>query len=202
MTQAEYARHRGVTRQTIHELVGKGKIPYRVDDDDTKLINPADADFALGEARERVDDDDEDENTDGFAARPAPEPTLTRARTATEIYRARIAELQYQRLRGELAPVADVKDAADRCALALVAELEQLPARADEIAAAWAANGLPRCPRCAQGDRARAADQGGRSLHANGRRGSDRRRCSQRGGVGGAHAAGSASSLRGYRARK
>jgi hypothetical protein len=143
MTQAEYARHRGVTRQTIHELVGKGKIPYRVDDDDTKLINPADADFALGEARERVDDDDEDENTDGFAARPAPEPTLTRARTATEIYRARIAELQYQRLRGELAPVADVKDAADRCALALVAELEQLPARADEIAAAWAANGLP-----------------------------------------------------------
>jgi hypothetical protein len=141
MTQAEYARHRGVSRQAIGKLVDGGKIPFRVDEDGTKYIDPAAADLALGESRERVDADDDAGDVGGSRSAPAA-PSLTKAKTATEIYRARIAELQYQKLRRELVPVAQVEEAARQCGDVLATLVRQLSSRAEEIGGAYVANGV------------------------------------------------------------
>ncbi len=50
MTQADYARHRGVSRQAISKLVKSGKIAI----DDAGKIDAVAADLELGEAVERV----------------------------------------------------------------------------------------------------------------------------------------------------
>lgn len=140
MSQAEYARHRGVSRQAISKLVKAEKIPL----DAAGRIDVAAADYALGEVRESIDDE-------------SPEPTprsdapprfagegiqLTKARTATEVYRARIAQLEFEERTGKLLPVDQVRQAMERCAEALVRDIDQLPSFADDIAAAFAAGGL------------------------------------------------------------
>lgn len=165
MTQAEYARHRGVSRVAITKLVQNGRIPasaFTVDPKDNKRkIDPAAADHALGETRQRIlltaDPDDDDGDVAGAAG--AVDPTfgsnagtrsqqsdgiarLTQARTATEIYRARTAELDYDQKIGKLLAVEDVTRSMERCAAVIVRELEQLPNFADEIAAAIARDGL------------------------------------------------------------
>lgn len=158
MTQTEYARHRNVSRQAISKLVGSGKIPASafVEEGGRRLIDPAAADFALGETRERivepVDGDDDDygagvDPTFGSAAgtrsvQSESTAALTKARTATEIYRARMAELQYDQQVGKLLAIEDVTRSMEKCAAVIVRELEQLPNFADEIAAAMTRDGI------------------------------------------------------------
>ena len=164
MTQAEYARHRGVSRVAITKLVQNGRIPasaFTVDPKDNKRkIDPAAADHALGETRQRIllsadpDDDGGDEGGAGGvdptfgsnAGTRSPQSDgiarLTQARTATEIYRARTAELDYDQKVGKLLAVEDVTRSMEKCAAVIVRELEQLPNFADEIAAAIARDGL------------------------------------------------------------
>lgn len=48
MTQAEYARHRGVSRQAVNRAVGKGKIIPVHDEKGVKKIDVSEADRALG----------------------------------------------------------------------------------------------------------------------------------------------------------
>jgi len=157
MSQTEYAAHRGVSRQAISKLVKAGKIPESAIVDGK--IDPAAADFALGETRERILSSDVDDGED-FGA--GDDPTfgsaagtrsaasgdssvarLTQARTATEIYRARTAELEYDARVGKLLSTEDVTRSMERCAAVIVRELEGLPNFADEIAAAIAKDGLP-----------------------------------------------------------
>ncbi|MCA1381287.1 hypothetical protein [Bradyrhizobium sp. BRP23] len=154
MTQTEYAAHRGVSRQAISKLVKQGKIPASAFIDGK--IDPAAADFALGETRERIlsaDDDGEDfggaDPTFGSAAgtrqvaSDSSVARLTQAKTATEIYRARTAELEYDQRVGKLLSTEDVTRSMEKCAAVIVRELEGLPNFADEIAAAIAKDGLP-----------------------------------------------------------
>src|SRR4051812_19095367 len=53
ITQADYARHRGVSRQAVSKAVAAKKIPVRVRQG-RKLIDAAEADFALGFSHARL----------------------------------------------------------------------------------------------------------------------------------------------------
>lgn len=162
MTQAEYARYRGVSRPAITKLINSGKIPesaFSLGPDGKRRIDAAAADFALGESRERIlstDDAGDDVGAGGGgdptfgsnagnrgAAGASDVARLTQARTATEIYRARTAELEYDQKVGRLLSVDDVTRAMEKCAAVIVREIEQLPNFADEIAAAHAREGVP-----------------------------------------------------------
>lgn len=104
MSQAEYARHRGVSPQAINKQVKARKIPVLPNG----KIDAAAADRALGETRERVtirDDVDADE-TPRAAPAPVAGAGLTKAKTATEVYRARLAQLEYEERTGKLVPAA------------------------------------------------------------------------------------------------
>lgn len=139
MTQAEYARHRGVSRQAIGKAIAAGKIP--VDDSDgQKRIDPAKADLALGVnvARVLADRDDAD---DRGAARPL-SSGLTQAKTATEVYRARLAELEFNQRLGKLRPVDDITIGAQRCAEILMRQIGRITGRADQLAAMVAKDGV------------------------------------------------------------
>lgn len=156
MTQTEYAAHRGVSRQAISKLVKAGKIPASAFVDGK--IDPAAADFALGETRERILAADAEEGEDFSGADPtfgsaagtrsaasgdSSVARLTQAKTATEIYRARTAELEYDQRIGKLLSTEDVTRSMEKCAAVIVRELEGLPNFADEILAAGAKDGMP-----------------------------------------------------------
>lgn len=162
MTQAEYARHRGVSRAAISKLVGRGRIPSTAIDEQGR-INPVAADLALGEARQRVllaeagavdeaaigaDDDGDDAVDLGQAiARPAAPinpalAELTKQKVSTETYRAELLRLEHQQKIGQLLPIEDVTAAMQKCAGVIVRELDQLPTFADELAAAVKADGI------------------------------------------------------------
>lgn len=157
MSQVEYADHRGVSKQAIGKMIKSGKIPTTVRNG-RKMIDPAAADFALGESRSRVNSDDADPR-DAFGAGYAPgfgpgggnsgggasassSSGLTKARTASEVYRAKIAELEFNERIGKLLPVEDVTRAMERCAEMIVRDLDQLPAFADDLAAAFTRSGV------------------------------------------------------------
>lgn len=155
MTQTEYAAHRGVSRQAISKLVKAGKIPPSAFVDGK--IDPAAADFALGENRERIFAADVDEGDEFGGADPtfgsaagtrsvssdSGVARLTQVRTAEVLYKARFAELAYDKEVGKLLETKDVTRAMERCAAVIVRELEGLPNFADDIAAAIAKDGLP-----------------------------------------------------------
>ncbi|MHB0784422.1 hypothetical protein [Bradyrhizobium sp. 5.13L] len=157
MTQAEYARHRGVSRPAITKLIGTGKIPasaFKVGPDGKRMIDPAAADFALGETRERIrseeatDVSDDADPTFGSragasAAQDSSVQYLTKFRAQTEFYRGRTAELEYEQRVGKLLKTEDVTRSMEKCAAVIVRELEGLPNFADEIVAAAAKDGLP-----------------------------------------------------------
>jgi hypothetical protein len=104
MSQAEYARHRGVSPQAINKQVKARKIPVLPNG----KIDVAAADRALGETRERVTIRDDVEADEAPRAAPAPVAGagLTKAKTATEVYRARLAQLEYEERTGKLVPAA------------------------------------------------------------------------------------------------
>lgn len=137
MTQADYARHRGVSRAAISKLIRSGKIPVEVKGK-RKLINPADADFALDEHRERINSASPAPSEDALAAGGR----LTQARTETEIYKARIAQLEYEARVGQLLRTADVTRAMEICAEAIVRDIDQLPNFAEDLAAAISKKGV------------------------------------------------------------
>lgn len=138
MTQAEYARHRNVSRQAISKLIKAGKIPVSPDG----LIDPAEADFRLGENRLRVNIHDDADEATPVSRLPAEGAGLTKARTATEVYRARIAQLEFEERVGKLVRIVDIERSMERCAEALVRDIDQLPTVADDVAAAFARGGV------------------------------------------------------------
>lgn len=148
MSQADYARHRGVARQTVHEYVTTDKIRLYVDPVDGKQkVDAIEADVLLGANVARVntpaapadeaEGEDPEKNSDATAA-----SSLTKARTASEIYRARTLQLQYDQLVGKLREAEDVRQATQQCAEVLVREIEQLATRADDLASAFTSGGI------------------------------------------------------------
>jgi hypothetical protein len=136
MSQSEYARHCGVRRQLVHKWIAAGKIPVLPNG----TIDAVAADRARGQTVERVIIRDEPEPD---APRAAPEFSgLTKAKTATEVYRARLAQLEYEERSGRLVPIDDVHRAASDCAEALV-RVSALPLLRAEALLFAASKGLP-----------------------------------------------------------
>jgi hypothetical protein len=145
MTQAEYARHRGVSRQMIGKLVANKKIPASAISP-AKKIDAAAADLALGETIERViarerDDETEQPHSGGGEASAAG-TGLNKAKTAVAFYQANLARLQYEEKTGKLVSRADVELSMQRAAEALGRDIDQLAARADDIATAFTRSGV------------------------------------------------------------
>jgi hypothetical protein len=139
ISQAAYARHRGVTRQAINKAVGAGKIQVR-EENGRKGIDPAEADRALGINVQRViaggDDDLPEHPSRGepeYRDAPRQAPGLTQARTATEVYRARLAELEYNERIGKLRPVEQIEIAAQRCGETVLRAIDGIVARSEEL---------------------------------------------------------------------
>src|ERR1700730_14598366 len=129
VSQAEYARHRGVGRSAIADLVKRGKIAL-IEKDGRKWVDAAAADRALGETRERISLRAEPAAPtmapDVAAAMPSAGDgaKLTKAKTATEVYRARLAQLEYEEKTGKLIPAAAAAKEWARTLSKLIAETE------------------------------------------------------------------------------
>ena len=131
MTQAAYARHRGVSKQAINKAVKLGKIRLH-EENGRKGIDPAEADRALGLNAQRVISGEADGPAVRGMVRQAA-PGLTQARTATEVYRARMAELEYNERLGKLRPVEQIEEGAVQCFDIVVRSLGGIVGRAEEI---------------------------------------------------------------------
>ena len=115
LTQKEYAKRKGWSKQYVHQLVKKGRIPLQ-----GGKINPAVADAALARDRDPAQDQ-------AFRAPPmANEAALglpgqletsghhgsfTKARTVREHFRALRERLEYEQQAGKLVPVEEVEAA-------------------------------------------------------------------------------------------
>ncbi|WMT73941.1 hypothetical protein [Bradyrhizobium sp. Ash2021] len=141
-TVAEVARRKGVTRQSLNErvdrLASEGLIKVRRAGR-SKLINIAEFDRVVGEvgdaikegaAATRADDGDAEKN-----------PALRDHQARAAQYTADLKFLDLEERLGRLVPVAEVEDAAAKCAEATVRIIDRLPTYADEIAAAVGKDG-------------------------------------------------------------
>lgn len=79
----------------------------------------------------------------GGAAKAEADPSYTKELTRKAGYDADLKKMQLQQQRGELLEIADVQSAMERCAEAVVRDIDQLPAFADDLAAAVASGGVP-----------------------------------------------------------
>jgi phage terminase Nu1 subunit (DNA packaging protein) len=126
VTQAQYARMRGVSREAVSKAIREGRIQA----DARGLVDRAEADRAWAAntiPRPGV-------VAGGLASVDAYLPSidgvsLTDARTLHELTKARIAALQLGREMGQLVPVATVRDQAFRAARASRDVLESIPDR-------------------------------------------------------------------------
>jgi len=139
MSQAEYARHRGVSRQAVNQLVKDEKIQLVPSEDNPgrKIIDVAAADRALGEARERINSRDDAPAPRSDYAAPGETAGLTKARTATEVYRARLAQLDYEEKVGRLLSRDDVVRSMRVCAETIARDLEAIANAAPDLVAAF-----------------------------------------------------------------
>lgn len=142
ITQADYARRKGRSRQYINRLVNEGVLPT---EGERKLINPTAADAALPPSRKAATAEPTDADTPDTAAIPATsEPSsgptvgqhLTRAKAHSETLRAKTAELEYRRRVGELLPRDLVSDAMAEAGGKVARAIDRLVRDADEIAEA------------------------------------------------------------------
>jgi DNA-binding Lrp family transcriptional regulator len=115
MSISQLARARGVTPQSIHErvarLVDSGLLQTRPGRGRERLIDVAQFDRAVGDNRERITVRDEVEAQASPRA-PAEGAGLTKARTATAIYQARLLELELAERSGKVVPIDGVQEAA------------------------------------------------------------------------------------------
>lgn len=128
----EYAEHRGISRQAVYKAIAEGRIELV-----QGRINRELAD------REWQSNTAPAEGSRGATARPenpapgvpvgcetnSPALTYNQARTAWQLYRARLAQLEYEERAGRLVDADKVKQAAFEHARRLQEKLLALPAR-------------------------------------------------------------------------
>jgi hypothetical protein len=122
VSQAEYARHRGKSRQTINRLAKAGVLVMH-----GGLVDAAASDAVLDDRHVDVP--------------PSPEPqtgtSLAQARLAKTIYEAKLKQLEYEKQRQRLVEAEVVKN---RWASVLVTVKERTIAVPDKLAPELAAN--------------------------------------------------------------
>ena len=118
LTQKEYARRRGWSKQYVHQLVKQGRIPFV-----NGRIDPAAADAALAGSRDpsrgprlRVSAGNSapSGSRSDVGAHPTPgtEGTFVKARTVREHFRAMREKMEFEAATGELVRRRDVEDEA------------------------------------------------------------------------------------------
>jgi hypothetical protein len=157
ISAADYARHAGISKAAVSKQIASGRIPVygptgekvAPGEPGKKLISAAEADRARSQTRIRVNvADGEPVQVEPSAAR-APSagdqdpPNLTRARTASEVYRAQLLRLDLEERRGELIRVSKVEYALTSAGEKIVRVVDQLPMEADDLATAVARGGVP-----------------------------------------------------------
>jgi hypothetical protein len=140
MTQAEYARHRGVSRTAVNKYVAAEKIKLEPSQDGSgrMIIDVAAADLALANSQERITllGGGEPGRRGGSGI-----GKLTQARTTTETYRARVAELDYEERVGKLLVASDVTAAMRLCAESIARDVDLINSAAPELVAAFRQGG-------------------------------------------------------------
>lgn len=141
-TVADLAKRKGIARQSLHERVDRleadGLITVRREGR-SKLINVAEFDRAVGEVGDAVKEA-------AFAARD-PEvdadknPALRDHQARAAQYGADLKFLDLEERLGRLIPVAEVEEAAQRAAEAIVRVIDRMPSYAEAIAAGVAKDG-------------------------------------------------------------
>lgn len=153
---SELAKIKGVTKQTISErlarLVEQQLIEVRKRGRE-KTVSLAEWDTVTAETTDparlvardlrggRSLDDDVADNISGGKA-PA-DPTYTKELTRKAGYDADLRKIDIDRQRGLLLEIGDVRVAMEECAAAIVRDIDQLPAYADDLAAAMSRAGVP-----------------------------------------------------------
>ena len=141
LTIAELARQKGVSKQAISKRVGRltdiGQIQTRAGPRGTVLVNLAEYDRAVGETTEFAH----------VQAKSAPtasavEHSYTEAQAREKTYQAELRRLDLDERLGKLIPVDKLAEAGARVAEAMVRAIDGLTARADEIAASVARDGV------------------------------------------------------------
>lgn len=140
---AEVARRKGITRQSLNERVDRleadGLLTVRREGR-SKLINVAEFDRVVGEVGDAVKEAaavTRAEIETGASESPALRDNQARAAR----YAADLKFLDLEERLGRLVPVAEVEDAAQKCAEATVRVVDRLPTYADAIAAAVGKDG-------------------------------------------------------------
>lgn len=150
-TQADYARHAGVSRQAVHKMVTKGQVEM----DENGQINFAEADFARQQHADpaRQNNDEEAAVTHAGSGADA-DPSYSQARATRERYQADLVRLEYEEKIGLLLRRQDVEDAMAMAGRKIRQSLDALPQWADDIDAA-ARNGGVAAVRALLRDRVR-----------------------------------------------
>jgi hypothetical protein len=152
ISAAEYARHAGISKAAVSKQIASGRIPVygptgekvAAGDPGKKLIDAAEADRARSQTRIRVNVADVEAASapGGAPAWDQGQPNLTRARTASEAYRAQLLRLDLEERRGKLMQVSKVEDALTFAGEKIVRVIDQLPMDADDLATAVAKGGV------------------------------------------------------------
>ena len=134
---AELARLRGVSKQAITKRVDRleqrGAVAtWR----GARLISVAAFDRATEETTDAVR-----AGNGAQADAPIASPKLAQAQALRAGYAAELARLDLEERKGNLVPTAEVAAAMTECATALARGIDQLPARADDLASAVAKDG-------------------------------------------------------------
>ena len=144
-TQADYARHAGISKQAVNKMVRLGKIPRRPDG----KIDFAEADHARNvnadPARNMADPPSLTNDESGLMpleqAASSGGLSFSRARTAREAYQAKMAQLEYERLSGQVLQKRDVEDGLVTAGRAIRLKMDAIPGMADEVVSLIARGG-------------------------------------------------------------
>jgi DNA-binding IscR family transcriptional regulator len=143
----DLARARKISKQALSKRVlrleGQGLLTTKLGPRGQKLVNVGEFDRVAEETL------DAKQAQNGRRSRAAPDdcgddvfsPILAKEQARKVAYQADLAKLQRDEKLGKLLPIEKIADAAAQCAEALVRVIDQLPARADEIASAVAKEG-------------------------------------------------------------
>lgn len=141
---SDIARQKGKSRQAIAKrvdsLVEAGKLETKPGDAGTKLVNLAQFDRAVGDVGDAVKEGAAETRaeSEGDAEK---NPALRDHQSRAAQYTADLKYLDLEERLGRLVPVAEVEEAAQKCAEATVRIVDRLPTFADAIAAAVGKDG-------------------------------------------------------------
>jgi biotin operon repressor len=140
---SEIARIKDKSRQAIAKrvdaLVEAGKLQTKPGDGGTKLVNLAQFDRAVGETGDAIKEGAAVTRAEAEAGTETPALRDHQERAAR--YAADLKYLDLEERLGRLVPVAEVEDAAQKCAEATVRVVDRLPTYADAIAASVGKDG-------------------------------------------------------------